>query len=277
MTTVDQIIQDISKLPPFPEVAQKVLSLLDDPKSDVRDLVEVIRLDQAMTANILKFCNSAYFGLQRQVGSLQEALVLIGLKNLYEVFMTECAGTYYQTAGVGYSLEQGELWRHSVASALVSQILIRRAGLPQNPSVFTAALLHDIGKVVLSARVKDAYSQIVALVEGQNCTFLEAERQAIGIDHATLGALIVKAWNFPQPLVDAIERHHLPDADDYVASIVHLSNLMTVMMGIGTGYGLAEHARAEAMTMLGLDEGHLESCMAELPGELERAEGLLKV
>ncbi len=164
MIDAHTIMRTIKQLPPFPDVAHKVISLLHNPKSNVQDLVQVIRLDQAMTANILKSCNSAYFGLKRKVGSLQEALVLLGHKNLYEIIMTECSSRYYREADAGYDLEKGELWKHSVACALLSQILLRKAQLPDNPFLFTAALLHDVGKVVLSTYVQDEYHKIISLV-----------------------------------------------------------------------------------------------------------------
>ncbi|MCI0469809.1 MAG: HDOD domain-containing protein, partial [Nitrospirae bacterium] len=165
MKDLRTITKDIKELPPLPEVAQKVFSLLNDPKSNVQDMVKVIQLDQAMTANILKLCNSAYFGLKRKISSLQEALVLLGQKNLHEIIMTDNSGKYYQRAGAGYSLGKGELWRHSVACALLSQILVRKTGLPEDPFLFTAALLHDIGKVILSTYVKTEYDQIIRLVK----------------------------------------------------------------------------------------------------------------
>jgi len=270
------ITKDIKELPPLPEVAQKVFSLLNDPKSNVQDLVKVIQLDQAMTANILKLCNSAYFGLKRKISSLQEALVLLGQKNLHEIIMTDNSGKYYQRAGAGYSLGKGELWRHSVACALLSQILVRKTGLPEDPFLFTAALLHDIGKVILSTYVKTEYDQIIRLVKEQQYPFLQAEKEIIGIDHAELGGRIAEEWNFPGALVEAIAQHHTPDTENYISCIVHLCNLMTIMMGIGTGYGLADYGKDAVMKKLGLKERHLESCMVELWHELQKAEDLLK-
>jgi putative nucleotidyltransferase with HDIG domain len=276
MKDIRTITKDIKELPPLPEVAQKVFSLLNDPNSNVQDLVKVIQLDQAMTANILKLCNSAYFGLKRKISSLQEALVLLGQKKLHEIIMTDNSGKYYEKAGLGYNLEKGEIWKHSMACALLSQILVRKTGLPEDPFLFTAALLHDIGKVILSTYVKAEYNQIIRLVKEQRYPFLQAEKEIIGIDHAELGGRIAEEWNFPGALVEAIARHHTPDTENYISCIVHLCNLMTIMMGIGTGYGLADYGKDDVMKKLGLKERHLESCMVELWYELQKAEDLLK-
>ncbi len=276
MKGIEEIIKKINRLAPLPEVAQKVFSLLHDPKSNVQDLVRVISLDQAMTANILKTCNSAYFGLKRKISSLQEALVLLGQKKLYEIIMTESTSKYYQTAGMGYNLEKGELWKHSVACALLSQILVKKISVPEDHFLFTATLLHDIGKVVLSSYVKTEYEQIITLVEEKHYSFPEAEKETIGIDHAQLGAVVAAKWNFPEALVKAIAQHHVPDTEDSISCIIYLCNLMTIMMGIGTGYALTDHARDAVMKKMNLKEKDLESCMAQLWIELKKAEEFLQ-
>jgi hypothetical protein len=117
-------------------------------------VVEVIQYDQSVTANVLMVCNSAYFSLRRPVHSLAEALVRIGFNNLVEIILTRGTSFLFFQACQGYQLPNGELWRHSVACALLSQILADRLDQKKSPIQFTAALLHDVGKVVLTGFVK---------------------------------------------------------------------------------------------------------------------------
>src|SRR4030042_295484 len=115
MNLVDEILQSATELPPFPAVIQRALQLIEDPRSSARDVVDVIQYDQSITAEVLKLCNSAYFGLSRTVHSLREALVMIGFNQLLEIVLSrESAPLLYEPCK-GYDLEQGELWRHSGA------------------------------------------------------------------------------------------------------------------------------------------------------------------
>lgn len=277
MIDIGQITSDIKKLPPFPDTARKLLDLLNDPTSAMKDLIEVISFDQAVTTNLLRYCNSAYVGLRRKVGSVREAVVLLGQQKLSEIVMAECISTYYRDAGNGYALVPGELWKHSVACALSSQTLTRKLGWPDDPFLFTSALLHDIGKAILSTYVRHEYEKILQAIRESNCTFVEAEKEIIGIDHAQLGSQILTAWNFPTDLIAPIATHHQPKQEDKVSCIVHLCDVMTIMTGIGTGYGLAEHGQDDAMKTLGLTVLELQACMAEVWEELNKAKSLLSV
>lgn len=187
MNFVEGILQFVIQLPPFPAVLQRVLHMVEDPKTSAQDVVEVIQYDQAITANILMVANSAYFGLRRPVHSIREALVKIGFNELIEIILTRGSAHIFCQACQGYNLTEGQLWRHSVACALLSKILSSRAKGESLPAQFTASLLHDVGKIILSQFVKDHFEDIENLVREQNRSFTEAEKEVLGIDHAELG------------------------------------------------------------------------------------------
>ncbi len=124
MSRMDEILLLVKAVPPFPKVAQRVLAMLDDPSVKAVQLAEVIQYDAAITANILKICNAAIFGLPRKVSSLEEALVVIGTNELKDIVIASSSAKFYKgKVGAGYELEQGDLWRHSVASAIVAKHL----------------------------------------------------------------------------------------------------------------------------------------------------------
>jgi putative nucleotidyltransferase with HDIG domain len=279
MNLVEAIIQSVTQLPPFPAVIQRVLQLVEDPKSSARDVVEVIQYDQSITANVLMVCNSAYFGARRPIHSLGEALVRIGFNNLVEIVLTRGTSFLFFQACQGYQLQQGELWRHSVACALLSQILAGRLKQKKSPIQFTATLLHDVGKVVLGAFVKDHFEEIRRLVNEENQSFLEAEKKALGIDHAELGGRIAEGWNFPPDIVAGIRYHHTPflssDFHDLV-SLAYLCDVVALMTGIGGGCdGLSYHGHREIMEQYALKEQDLEEVISELESGMKRVEGFL--
>ena len=238
MNLVDCILNSAIQLPPFPAVIQRVLQLVEDPKSSAQEMVDVIQYDQSITANVLRVCNSAYFGLRRPVHSLREAVAMIGFDQLVEVILQNNSAQLISRACPGYDLNDGELWRHSVSCALLSQIISTRLNQAPSPTRFTAALLHDIGKVILSGFVREHFEEIRKLVRDGGCSFSEAEKEVLGIDHAELGGKISERWQFPKAIVLAIRYHHTPlltPEDHEIVNLIYLCDLVTLMMGIGGG------------------------------------------
>jgi len=268
MNLVDQILHSVRELPPFPAVIQKALELVQDPRSSAQDVVDVIQYDQSITANVLKVCNSARFGLRRNVGSLRDALVLIGFNELLEIILSQESARFFREPCQGYELERGELWQHSVVCALLSRLISRQVNQEENPAHFTAALLHDVGKMLLARFVKDYFSEIKRLIQDRGLSFVEAEKEVLGIDHAELGGCITEQWKFPKKIVAAVRYHHAPlhlCEDQEAVQLVSLCDLIAMITGIGGGAdGLAYRAYDGVMKQYGLTERDIERWMVQL-------------
>lgn len=281
MKAIESILQSATRLPPFPAVIQRVLQLVEDPKSSARNVVEAIQYDQALTANILRVCNSAYFGARRPLYSVQDALVRIGFQQLLEIVLSYGSAFLFSRACRGYDMAEGDLWRHSVACALVSQNLAQRLQREKTSICFTAALLHDVGKIVLNEYVGENWTAIRKLVQEDGLSFLEAEREVLGIDHAEMGGRISEQWQFPPTLVVGIRYHHSPGeapADGGLVSLVYLGDVVAMMTGIGGGAdGLAYHGHTEIMRKLGLSGHDVERMVAQLQEQLRKIEILLNL
>ena len=281
MKLVSTILQAATKLPPFPLVVQRALQLIHDPNSSAQDIVDVIQYDQSITVSILKLCNSAYFGLPRAVHSLREALVLIGLNQLLEIILGQQSANLLNKSCQGYDLNQGELWRHSVACALMPQIISKHLNRQSNSSHFTAALLHDIGKMVLGRFVKDYFEEIKKLVSSKNLTFAEAEKEVLGIDHAELGGRILEQWGFPRTIVSAVRYHHTPFVtieDQEMVQLICLCDLIAMMTGLGGGAdGLSYHAFDGLVKQFRLKEEDIERFMIQLNDRFKLMTNALKV
>ncbi len=280
MSRVEEILSLIRQVPPFPKVAQRILAMIENPVVTARQLAEVIQYDQAITANVLKICNASYFGLPRKVASLDEALVLIGHDTLKDIIITSSSARFYKgRVGAGYQLEQGELWRHSVAAAIMAKLLVRRHVKEVEGGVaFTTGLLHDIGKRFLSSFVADEFKEIMQQVVREGVPFEEAEKQVLGVTHAELGGLILKQWEFPPEMIMAVKQHHNPDAllQDPLTALIALSNTLVVSMGIGIGAdGLATKVQGAGLKRFGITQNDLDLHMADLVEEMDRAEELL--
>jgi putative nucleotidyltransferase with HDIG domain len=280
MTSVDAIIQMAKQLPPFPAVIHKALDLINNPNASVQEVVETIQYDQAITANVLRTCNSAQYGLRQPVSSLQDALFFLGFNQLFSIIMGGAVGPTLGKAVPGYDLEAGELWMHSVSSALMSQIIAKRLNQDPSPLLFTAALIHDIGKIMLQSYVKEQYAIIKELVKDKKTSFLEAERQVLGVDHAELSALITKEWNFPDAIIMAIRYHHTPlsaPSNQDLVYQIYLCNLIAMITGIGGGVdGLSYSGFDQVMSHYRLEEKDIELFIAQLGEQIQKVEAVIQ-
>jgi putative nucleotidyltransferase with HDIG domain len=281
MSLVETILKTSSQLPPFPAVIHRALALLNDPKTSVQEVVETIQYDQSITANVLRVCNSPYYGLRQPVSSLQEAVMLIGFDPLLEIILGGAAGSILGDSVAGYDLESGELWKHSVSSALLSLIICHRLKKDRSPMLFTAALIHDIGKVMLNSFVKEQFQTIKELVKTKKVSFLTAEKEVLGIDHAELSALIAEKWNFPREIIQAIRYHHTPllaTSEQDVVYLIYLSNLVAMLTGIGGGAdGLSYSSFNEVMYHFKLEEKDIERFMSQLGDQIQKVEAMIQL
>ncbi|MEA1867511.1 MAG: HDOD domain-containing protein [Thermodesulfobacteriota bacterium] len=277
----DKILKSINNLPAFPTTVHRVSKVINDPDFSVPDLVNVIKYDQSITANILRMCNSPYFGIRYKVNSLREAVVYLGRQNILHVVYAAGTSRYYKKVK-GYYWEATKLWEHSVGVALMSQILDKKIYNRENSELFTAGLLHDIGKVVLGEFVHESFQEIMDLVSNHGYSFLEAENEVIGIDHAELGGKIASLWNFPKGIKDAITYHHRPDlmekGDDSIPWLIYLADQACMMMGIGGGAdGLAYRGLEEVINKFGLRQRDFEESIVLLLKDLDEAKELLNL
>ena len=270
MTDIKTIIQKIANLKPMPQVAQKVMSIAQDPQSSMADLSEVIVYDQALTANLLRVCNSAHFALPREVESVQQAIVYLGMDQVVDLVLMSGGAANLKGKQEGYDLEEGDLWKYSVSSALIARELAERGRIENSHLIFTAALVKDIGKVILNQYVADSYEKINLLVSKHAFSFKEAEKAVIGIDHAELGSMVAKKWNFSKKMVDIIRFHHSPGESKETlleTSIVHLADMLCMMMGIGVGSdGLSYRFDNDVAERLNFSERDLQEVIAGFGG-----------
>ena len=280
MTTawLDQIVDRVASLPRLPNTVVRLVSVVGDPNSTLPQIVETIRYDPTLTAELLRLCNSAYYGLARQIESLDDAVRLLGTAKVFQLVMAAHTRTMLSRPQEGYGLPAGAMWSHAVAVAVAAQLLARRRGLAQPGLLFTAGLLHDTGKIVLNEYVQREYAEIVRRVTQERLSFCEVEQEVLGCTHAEVGARLAEAWSLPDVLVDCIRYHHDPDtrptADSRV-DVVHLADAVCILFGLGTGDdGLCYRPSAAVLGRQALTETELESLGAEVVEEVRAVQAL---
>jgi putative nucleotidyltransferase with HDIG domain len=194
----------------------------------IEEIENVLRFDPGLAANVLRLANSAYFGMPTKVRDLKHAVVLLGVKRFAQIAVGACMNQTMDTAIEGYGLSPGELWLHSIAVSTTAEALARNRKLTETSDLFTPALLHDLGKLVLGEFVKAESSKINDLIS-KGVPFPIAEKEILKTDHAEIGALILSKWQFPDDLINAVRWHHYPDGtktSNLHPDFVYLANLL---------------------------------------------------
>ena len=282
MKIVDRILKSINTIPAFPATGNKVAQLLTKPDYSVNEVANVIKFDPSITANILKMANSAYFGSRHKISNINDAVVYLGQQNLLRAIQTAGVSKYYKKGAPGYFDKVTDLWEHSVAVALMSQIISKKITGEEDTTLYTAALLHDVGKIIMGEFVRDSLAKISGLVSTQNISFLDAEEIVIGINHADLGGKIAAYWKFPIEIRDAISFHHRPDLlekeEKMMPWIVYMADQACLMLGVGGGVdGLSYRAVSQVLKKFNLRMKDLEMSMVLLTDDLNHAKELISI
>ena len=225
---VGDLLSSAETVDALPITVGRLASLIASGKADIFEIVEVVSLDQALTATLLRRANSATVRGRVEIRTVRDAAVRLGASALLSMAMAASVSTKLNRALPAYGLAEGQLWRQSVAASITADVIRRRARAEVPMEASTAALLHDFGKVVLSNHFGPQVLEMLsraALNDG--LTLLEAERAVFGVTHADIGGLVAGQWKLPQSIVDSIVRHHEAAPDQSaVSATVSLAHAM---------------------------------------------------
>ncbi|MFT5534166.1 MAG: putative nucleotidyltransferase with HDIG domain [Burkholderiaceae bacterium] len=259
MTTATrtQCIQSVRDLPSPPLIVMELLNIVDQDNLDIAVLAGKVSQDMALTAKTLRLANSAYFATAIKVTTIHQAITLLGFQNV-RTLITKAAltGCFPERTCKGF--DHTVFWRHSSASSAAAGILARHVGM--HPDIaMTAALLHDIGRLVLVSCFPDEYARVLARYHDpeQGCALIDAERDILDIDHAEAGELLAISWNFSDTMRLAIAGHHEPDRQGvgFLAALVHIANAIVHQLASSDeGHELAPSVSQTAWKALNLDE-----------------------
>ena len=232
---MQKILAKVDELPPMPEVVFKAQAFLANPDSSVKELAALLETDQAIATQVLKMANSAFYGMSGRVSSIQHSALVLGYKNLGEIISVAGAQRSLEKKLPGYGLESEDLWRHSLSVALGSKIIASRRNPDLEMVAHTAGLVHDVGKIILDPFVLEKKEAFDSFLLQEQQTYLNAEQQILGFDHAEIAAEVCKKWSIPEVISSAIRYHHSPSSSLEVelAFILHMADYISLMSGEG--------------------------------------------
>jgi putative nucleotidyltransferase with HDIG domain len=277
-------IQSMKEIPVLPTTIYKVIDISKNPDSSALDLSKILEKDQALTTKVLKLANSSYYGFSNKISTISHAIVCLGFDTITSIALTAQAFEVLKRPNKAYMLDEGKLFHHSISVALASKLIAQKVKYHDPEEAFVGGLLHDIGKLIVNIMFLDKFNAVIDLTKEKDITFLDAEREILGIDHAELGFILGKHWNLPNVLCEAALWHHEPEkyapADDgednrQIVDIIHVGNAMAMMTGVSLGIdGLNNNMSTESLENLNMSGTDLELMLAQLSELIKEEEAL---
>lgn len=263
--SISDVLKRAERLPSLPLAVQQVIQSFDDERLDAASLAQKISRDQGLAAKILRVANSPFYGLSGEVGSIQEAVVVLGFHTIRTLATAAGIVNRFQVKEAA-GFDQKTFWQHCIGAAVFARVLARHLGM--NPEVaFTTGLLHDIGRLVLAACCQAEFAKVITHQKETGCTLLEAEQAVLGTDHAEIGAEMARQWKFPEQIQTAIRYHHAPDDVPFMPLIdlVHVAGeFCRCPEGVCREQDVVPSLAPGAWRRLGLDWGVIEACLPEI-------------
>ncbi len=264
-TEIRNLIRDTKSLPTLPGIIARLGSLADNDKVSSQEMARVISADQVLSAKVLRLVNSAFYGFPGRVSTVSNALILLGVNVVKSLAITGSIFEIMEKNVVG-------LWEHSMGVAVAANTISKALKLPDAEETATAALLHDIGKVIVKIKLKQDFSQLSALVDSKGYTMQEAEQDLLETDHAEIGGWLARSWLLPEKLIEPVAFHHQVEkstAHQTKTAVVHLADVLIKASGFGfSGDRLVPRIQPVAWNKLGMTDALLETIIFEIEDKL---------
>jgi len=231
-------IQGIDQLPTISAIFQQLIELLGSEQSTAKQLSDLISKDQSITLAILKLVNSAFYGHMREITSLDQAIVMLGLNTVKSIALGTSLFKGAKKRKDRYPLDKNALWMHSLGSATASKIIAKRVGYEDIEEAFAAGLLHDVGILIFDVFFHKKYQEVLKHTRENNLYITDAEQSVLGIKHDEVGKILLLKWKLPLAIVNASAGHHdLSKASEgyqQLAGIVKISDDIVNKLQIGS-------------------------------------------
>lgn len=268
----DQVVAHLKQLPSPPAVVSELLASFGDEDVDIGKIAQQIARDQGLTARVLRVANSSFYGLQRKVGNINDAVAMLGFRAVRSMVLAVGVNGAFRIDQCP-DFDCKSYLRHCVAVALGARALAKLTG--HNPELaFTAGILHDIGELLMACNFPAQYAEVLAYRKKHDCFLVLAERDVLGMDHGEVGGLLAEAWHFPASLQEAVSEHHAPAS----ATAGSLANLIHVADAIAHGLGLNPSPDAMVMPIdhtawqrLGLDSEKIALVLPQIVDGMDEA------
>lgn len=248
--SIDNLLASADKLPSLPEICLRASEQLEDDSVRVQQIGETVQNDAAISSRILRMVNSVYYGLPNHVSSIAQAVALLGRQRLKQILIGSVLSSVFQRKpGVDFPAQ--EFWQHSIKTAIIARKLAEDIeDIAEPESLFTAGILHDIGQLIMLDKAYEEMKETRKIAEEKRISVVEAETEIIGLNHAEVGAALIRHWGLPEVLSESVAEHH---------SLEHHGNYPEAAHVLYLANQLAEHVPP-------LDDDETRDILSQIPG-----------
>ena len=266
---IDHALGNLNTLATLPEITSQIISTVEDPRSSAAQLHKIVSHDPVLVSRVLKVVNSAFYGLPGQVGSVDRAIVLLGLNTVKNIALAASLGQLFRGVKLCEGYTAKDLWNHCLAVALVAKDLAKRGKKPFVEEVFLAGMVHDLGMLVTLQTWPEKLRQVCDEVKKTGRPFVDVERDIIGVDHQCLGEALATRWKFPRACALAAGCHHKtePDTSDVAALIATVTIADTLCCQAKMGFPMTachQTVTDEMLTTAGTDRATVDAVTANM-------------
>jgi putative nucleotidyltransferase with HDIG domain len=277
------ILKRIRDIPSLPDVVNRILAVISKPNTPASEIARLISYDAGLTSKVLRMVNSAAYGFQRQISSIQHGIMILGFNNVRGLVLSASIFKLFEGHANPGGLNHQKFWEHSLGTAVAARLLATSLHIQEADEVFSAAMLHDIGKVVLDVYFKEDYhpvlkeaSQQKMLLHGQ--PFCQLEKAVLGFTHTDIGGYLASKWKLPVGIAEVIQHHHAPENAEYCEPMVYLvalANEMAVLQYEKLGIYDPSYISPPLREYFNLDDTQLQDFLSALKTEMDSAHDLL--
>ncbi|MEM8682690.1 MAG: HDOD domain-containing protein [Pseudomonadota bacterium] len=275
-SVVKTALERINDIATLPEIARAVMAAAENPDTSADDVEQLVSSDAVLAARVLKVVNSSFYGMPGEVGSIHQAVVMLGLNAVKNIAIAASLGKLFRGTSIHESFDARELWQHSTAVACASRMLAKQLGVDPEQA-FLAGMLHKVGLVVEMQFAPEKLGQVIdRLLQPDAGRLLDIEAEVIGATHEQFGRAFCENWQFPVVLQEAVGAHHDPSVLDgearTLAAIICVSNYLSDAAGVGyIGTVNGVMPPSALLEELGVTDDDIQAVLAELPAAIKLA------
>ncbi len=279
---VQTAIREISHIATLPEITLKIVSIVEDPNSTAQDLHAVISKDPALCTRILKVVNSAFYGLPGQIGSINRAIVLLGLNAVKNIAIAASLSKMFKGGQLTPTFSAKDLWSHSLAVGTATKLIAESMRMGLVDEAFLSGLLHDVGLMVEMQWDRNKLSEVLDKTSKSpaGTSSVTLEEAIYGASHQDFGAALSEKWKFPKSFTNVIGHHHnpmaLPADQRTLPCMVFVADRLAAELKGGYTADIGDMSiPAEILDVLRLTEEDLTAIKAKLPEAIATSEAVL--
>ncbi|MEM0950850.1 MAG: HDOD domain-containing protein [Cyanobacteria bacterium P01_H01_bin.74] len=277
------VLKRIREIPSLPDLITQVLEAINRPVTPASEIAKLIAYDPGLTSKVLRMVNSAAYGFQRQISSIQHAIMILGFNTVRGLVLSASIFKLFEGHTRPGGLNHTAFWEHSFATAIAARMLAKALRISDADDVFSAAILHDIGKVVLDIYFERDYEKVLKVAETRGIVchgipFYQLEHELLGVTHCGIGHFLANKWKLPVAINEVIQFHHEPEYAEHYKPLVYLvalANEMAVLKQEKAGVFDETHFTPELLAFFNVSTEDLMGYTVLLNEELEHSGALL--